>query len=157
MVSIRRVVLLSPILFMLHVIEEAPGFVAWFNSLVERGITQSTFLSVNAVGFLITVVLAAALALTRERTAGLLVLAWLGFLMLANALFHLVATVVHERYSPGVITGTILYLPYFIWFFQLCVRQLGIRAHLALGATIIGAIPMAVHGFLIVFRGDRLF
>ena len=33
-----RLILLAPIIFVLHVIEEAPGFVAWFNThmLVKR-------------------------------------------------------------------------------------------------------------------------
>lgn len=84
-----RLVLLAPIVFALHVVEEAPGFVAWFNSLVPaRPITDDLFYTVNAVAFVITVAVAGVLAATREAGAVLGALAWISFLMLANGLFH---------------------------------------------------------------------
>ncbi|MBM2841037.1 MAG: hypothetical protein HW412_1565 [Bacteroidetes bacterium] len=154
---IRLTALLAPIIFAVHVTEEAPGFVGWFNSLVPRGITQSLFLSVNATGFIITIILAGILAATQGRVVATLMLGWLGFLMLTNAVFHLVATVVHDRYCPGVVTATILYLPYFAWFFWVAVRHLRVRVLVAVVAMLAGSVPMAIHGYLIVFRGDRLF
>ena len=154
---IRWVALIAPIIFALHVAEEAPGFVEWFNSLVARGISQSLFLSVNATAFIITIILSGMLAVSRERIVATLMLAWLSFLMLTNAIFHLTATVVHDKYCPGVITGTILYLPYFAWFFWVVVRHLRIHVFVAVGAALAGSVLMAIHGYLIVFRGDRLF
>jgi hypothetical protein len=53
-VTLRTLVLVAPLLFILHVVEEAPGFVAWFNGLVPRGITQELFLAVNTGALLIT-------------------------------------------------------------------------------------------------------
>lgn len=154
---IRWTALLAPVVFSVHVAEEAPGFVEWFNSLVTPGISQSLFLSVNATAFIITIILAVMLAATQVRVVATLMLAWLGFLMLANAVFHLVATVVHARYCPGVVTATILYLPYFAWFFWVVVRHLRIRVLEAIVSAFVGSVPMAIHGYLIVFRGDRLF
>src|SRR5262249_33696424 len=52
--SLRRLAFSLPVIFLLHVAEEAPRFVAWFNSLVARGITQPLFLTVNTVAFVIT-------------------------------------------------------------------------------------------------------
>lgn len=154
---IRWTALLAPVIFAAHVVEEAPGFVAWFNSLVPRGITQPGFLFVNAAGFIITIFLAGVLAASHERVAATLMLAWLGFLMLANGVFHLVATMVHARYCPGVVTAAVLYLPYFAWFFWVAVRHLRVPVPVALASALGGSVPMAVHGYLIVFRGDRLF
>ena len=154
---LRRATLLAPIIFLLHVAEEAPTFVEWFNSLVSRGISQSLFLSVNAAGLIITIILTAIFVASHERFFATLMLAWLGFLMFANAIFHIVATVVHARYCPGVVTATILYLPYFAWFFWLVVQHADIRAHVAIISTLVGSVPMTIHGYLIVFRGDRLF
>lgn len=154
---IRRVALLAPVIFAAHVAEEAPGFVEWFNRLVRPGISESLFFSVNATAFIIMVILAGMLAATRERAVATLMLAWLGFLMLANAVFHLVATVVHARYCPGVITTTVLYLPYFAWFFWLAVRHLRVPLPIAVVVVLLGSAPMATHGYLIVFRGERLF
>jgi hypothetical protein len=154
---IRRVALLAPIIFALHVAEEALRFVEWFNSLVPRGITQALFLSVNATALIITIILAGILWATSGRVVAIVMLAWFGFMMFANAIFHLVATIVHERYSPGVITATILYLPYFTWFFWLVVRNLRVRPLVAGVSTLVGSVPMAMHGYLIVFRGESLF
>jgi hypothetical protein len=36
-----RLLLLAPLVFVLHVGEEAPGFVAWFNRLVDPDISTS--------------------------------------------------------------------------------------------------------------------
>ena len=155
--GISRAALLAPVIFAAHVAEEAPGFVQWFNSLARAGITPSLFFSVNAVGFTITIIVAGMLAATRERGAATLMLAWLGGIMFANAIFHLVATVVHAKYCPGVITASILYLPYFAWFFSVAVRRLHVPPLIAIGAALLGAVPMAAHGYLIVFRGERLF
>jgi hypothetical protein len=154
---VRRAALLAPALFLAHVIEEAPEFVAWFNSLVARGITQSAFVAVNAVAAVVTVVLVAAVANAPERGPATVLLAWLALLMGANGLFHLVATVVHARYSPGVVTGTLLYLPYFAWYFALVVRRLRVPLGVAVAASAAGALPMLVHGYLIAFAGSRLF
>ena len=154
---IAGLALLAPIVFVIHVIEEAPTFVPWFNSIVEPDISESLFLTVNGVAFLITVALGGALAATREPAIAVVNLAWLGFLMFANALLHLTATVVHHRYAPGVITATCLYLPYFALLFAVVLRQLRVSWGVALFATALGSLPMAAHGYLIVFRGSRLF
>lgn len=149
--------LLAPVVLLVHVAEEAPGFVAWFNSVVARGISQPLFLTVNATAFVITVALSLAFAATQARAVALLAMAWLGFLMLANAIFHLVATAALGRYCPGVVTAAMLYLPYVAWFFWVAVRHLRVPVLQALVAAFVGSVPMAVHGYLIVFRGDRLF
>lgn len=154
---ISGVALLAPAVFVIHVIEEAPTFVSWFNSLVEPDISEPLFLTVNGVAFLITIALAGALAATRNPAVAVVDLAWLGFLMFANALFHLVATVVHHRYSPGAITAACLYLPYFALLFAIALRRLRVSWSVALVATVLGSLPMAAHGYLIVFRGSRLF
>jgi hypothetical protein len=149
--------LLAPIIFVVHVAEEAPAFVPWFNRLVEPDISEPLFLTVNAMAFVITVVLAALLAATREPVAAILDLAWMAFLFFANALFHLTATVAHHSYCPGTVTAAVLYLPYFAVLFSVVLKRLRVPVSVALAVTVLGALPMAVHGYLIVFRGSRLF
>lgn len=134
--------LLAPIVFALHVVEEAPGFVAWFNSLVPaRPITDDLFYTVNAVAFVITVVVAGVLAATREAGAALGALAWISFLMLANGLFHGCASV------PA----------YSMWFVRQTIRRYSIETAPAATAIILGMAPMLAHGYLIVFTASRLF
>lgn len=154
---VAAIALLAPVVFVIHVFEEGPAFVPWFNSLVEPDISEPLFLTVNGVAFFITAILSGALAVTRERAVAVAGLAWLGSLFFANALFHLTATVVHHRYSPGAVTAACLYLPYFALFFVVALRRLRVSWGAALLATILGALPMAAHGYLIVFRGSRLF
>ncbi len=155
--TITWLALLAPIIFVIHVMEEAPTFVAWFNRLVEPDITEGMFLRVNATALVITVILAALLAATREPAVAVLDLAWMGCLMFANGIFHLTATVVHRTYSPGAVTAAVLYLPYFAVLFWVVLKRLRVPLGVALVATVLGGLPMAIHGYLIVFRGSRLF
>jgi hypothetical protein len=157
MTSLRFIALALPAVFVLHVVEEAPSFVAWFNDLVTPPITERMFLSVNATAFAITLAVALAVAASREPAAGLLGAAWVGFLMLANGLFHVVATVAHHRYCPGVVTGTLLYLPLSILFLRAASRELHIPGLVVAAVALAGGVPMYAHGYLIVFRGSRLF
>jgi hypothetical protein len=153
----KALLLLAPVVFGLHVAEEAPSFVAWFNSLVEPDISAGLFLTVNLVALLITLAVTASLLASAERAVGLLGLAWFALLFFANAILHLAATWVHQRYSPGAITGATLYIPYFVALFLLVRSRLGVSLPAAVLASLIGAAPMLAHGYLIVFRGSRLF
>jgi hypothetical protein len=155
--TLRRLVLLAPVVFLLHVVEEAPGFVAWFNDLVPRGITQGLFLTVNAAALVITVLVVLLVAACPDPASGFVLAAWVGFLMLGNGAFHLVATIAHARYGPGVVTGTLLYLPYGVLVLRRIARDLGAHPAAVIGASVLGAAPMLVHGYLIVFRASRLF
>ena len=155
--TLRKLVLFAPLVFILHVLEEIPGFVSWFNSLVPRGINQGLFLTVNAVALAITVALALLVAVSPDPVTGLLLAAWVGFLLIANGMFHVVGTIAHERYCPGVVTGTLLYLPYGVLLLRKIVRDLALSPGVVIGSAALGGIPMLVHGYLIVFRGSRLF
>jgi thiamine transporter ThiT len=66
-VTLRKLVMIAPFVFVLHVLEEARDFVAWFNSLVPRGITQNLFLTVNAVALTLTVIIALVVAASPSR------------------------------------------------------------------------------------------
>jgi uncharacterized protein with HXXEE motif len=154
---LRRLAMALPAVFLLHVLEEAPHFVDWFNSLVARGISTPLFLSVNVVAGLITLALAATIVSAPGPGSGLLLSAWVGFLMLANGLFHIAGTLAHGRYSPGVVTGTLVYLPVGVLTLRAVARETGAKAWVVILAACVGAVPMLVHGYLIVFRGSRLF
>lgn len=146
-----------PFVFAIHVAEEAPGFVGWFNSLVTPDITQQLFLSVNLIAFLITLAIGILVASSRDTGLCMLAVAWVGFLMLANGLFHIVATLVHLRYSPGVMTGSVLYLPMSILFMWAVIRECASSWRTVVLVALAGGVPMYIHGYLIAFRGSRLF
>lgn len=154
---LRRGLLLAPLVFVAHWLEESPGFVFWFNTHVSPGITQSTFTAVNSTALLITIFVTLGFWATQTTASVLLVVAWLSFLMLANAIFHITGAVVDGAYVPGLLTAILLYLPYFAWVAAQIVRSRRLPPGILVAAGFLGAIPMAVHGYRILFLGSRLF
>jgi hypothetical protein len=153
----RRIVLLAPIVFIAHVLEEGTSFVAWFNDHVARGITPGLFWTVNLTALVITLLLAVSVRAARSAGVSLLLVGWLSFLMLTNAVFHVTAAVVDSGYVPGLVTAVVLYLPYCVWLGMQLVRTRVLPAGALAAAAVIGGLPMAIHGYRILFRGDRLF
>ena len=155
--SLRALALAMPVVFVAHVIEEAPNFEAWFNSIASPSISQQSFLSVNAVGLAITIGVAFLLAGCAGPGSALFAVAWLGFLMLANAIVHIMATLVLQRYSPGVVTSALLYLPLSFLLMRSVVHNRFASWPLVTLVAIVAGTPMYIHGYLIIFRGSRLF
>jgi hypothetical protein len=155
--TLKRLAIALPVVFVVHVAEEAPTFVSWFNSLVSRHITQQLFLSVNLAALVITLVVALLVVTVPDPFTALVGVAWVGFLMLANGLFHIIGTVAHARYCPGVVTASLLYLPLSVAFFRAAVGEFRLSPVLVAGVAVLSGVPMYIHGFLIVFRGSRLF
>jgi hypothetical protein len=157
MKDVSSALLLAPFIFVVHFLEESPGFVEWLNSHVARGITQSLFWSVNLTGLLITLAVVAFEWFSRSPISLGVALAWLGFLMPANALFHVAGSLVDRRYVPGLATAVLLYLPYYVWLFVRALGSRRITASALLAAAVPCSLPMLIHGYLILCRGDRLF
>jgi len=151
------ILLLAPFVFVVHFLEEAPGFVFWFNAHVARGITAPLFWMVNLTALAITIVVVGVEWLMRTTASATLVVAWFGFLMLANSVLHIVGSVADRAYMPGLITAIILYLPFSIWIIARVVRRRILSVPATAVTAAIGALPMLVHGYLIIFRGSRLF
>jgi len=154
--TVSVLILLSPVVFICHFLEESPGFVDWFNSHVAPGITSDLFWTVNIYGLLITVAVAAFEWTSRSPFSLSLALAWLSFLMLANAVFHLTAAFVDGRYVPGLGTAILLYLPFYGWLFWKTIKTHRINTVVLTAVTLAGAVPMFIHGYFILFRGTRL-
>ncbi len=150
-------ILLAPVIFICHFLEESPMFVPWFNSHVERGITPSLFWRVNLTALVITLTVTAIHWSSRSGLSFVLVVAWFGFLMFANAIFHIAGALVDGHYVPGLLTAVLLYLPYYSWLFIRGVKSKLVSIPVLIGAAVVGAIPMLVHGYLFLFRGSRLF
>jgi hypothetical protein len=150
-------ILMAPVVFAAHVLEEAPRFVEWFNAHVARGISPELFRTVNLTALGITMLVVIIDRVATSRSTALLMLCWLSFLMPANALFHAVAALVDRAYVPGLVTAILLYVPYWSLLATRLSRERQIPVVVMAGAAAAGALPMLAHGFLIVFRGSRLF
>jgi hypothetical protein len=147
-----RVSWLAPPIFLLHFLEEGPRFLAWINSRVEPDLSYAWFLGLNGTALVGTTALAATAAVSRSRGAALAFLCWGSFLMLANGLLHLGATVLFGEYCPGSVTAALLYLPYFAWLFV----TVGGSRRDRIAVTLAGAVPMLAQGYAVLVEGSRL-
>jgi hypothetical protein len=152
-----RGLLLAPLVFLAHFLEESASFVPWFNAHVTRGITQDLFWTVNGTGLVITVLVALAYRATRSDVATVVVVAWFSFLMLTNAIFHVTGSIVDRAYVPGLVSAIVLYVPYCAWMGWRMVRDRRVAPGVLAAAAVLGGAPMAVHGYRILFLGTRLF
>ena len=154
---LRVLLLLAPPIFIAHFLEEAPGFVTWFNAHVSRGITEPVFWSVNSTGLAITMAVVVFEWLSSTAFSAAVVVTWVSFLMLANGVLHLTGAVMDGGYVPGLVTALTLYVPYSVWILHRTVKLRRLPRGAVVVAAAIGALPMLIHGYLIVFRGSRLF
>jgi Protein of unknown function with HXXEE motif len=155
--ALRVLLLAAPLIFIAHFSEEAPGFVAWFNRHVQRGITAPLFWTVNYTALGITVGVVILEWLSASAVSAAVVVAWLSLLMMANALFHIAGALADRAYMPGVVTAILLYLPFWAWMIRCTLDQGRLSRRAVMAAAVVGAAPMLVHGYLIVFSGSRLF
>ena len=77
--------------------------------------------------------------------------------MLANALFHMAGALADRAYMPGLVTALSLYVPFYTWVVLHLLRTVRLRVGPVVATALLGALPMLIHGYLIVFRGSRLF
>ena len=150
-------VLLAPVIFAAHFLEESPGFVGWFNAHVRNGITTGLFWNVNISALVITTGVMLIEMIGPSFFSASLTILWFSFLMLANAIFHITGAIMDRHYMPGVITAVILYLPYYCFLIARLLKKQRLTIGFALILAILGSVPMLAHGYLIIFRGSRLF
>jgi hypothetical protein len=149
--------LLVPVLFAAHVAEEAPGYARWFNSIVPgQPIPEAGFLAAQWTPFVAAALLGLGAAVTGSRWAALILLIWSSHFFFANAIYHLVASMALVTFSPGVVTGTILYLPFFWWL----VRRLAGQG-MALWALVLvvafASLPALLQTYMVVFARRRFY
>ena len=152
-----RLLLLAPVIFVCHFLEESSGFVQWFNEHVARGITSGLFWRVNLSALVITLIVVGVDWFSRSAFSLALAVVWLSFLMLANAILHIVGGLIDRQYVPGLVTAILLYLPYYGWFFIEAVKSRQVKMIVLVVGAVLGSLPMLIHGYLIIFRGSRLF
>lgn len=102
---------LFPLTYALHVLEEATAgetFPVWLSRVAGASLSRGDFFLINAVGLL--VITAAALVAGRNpgRTP---LLPMLGTVVLVNGTLHVGATLLTGGYSPGAVTGLLLWIP----------------------------------------------
>jgi hypothetical protein len=103
--------LLLPLAYLLHLAEEwwgGVGFAVWTEQALGREVSTTRFLVLN--GIVWPLVAALTLAAIRRPAFGWFVAAF-STLVVVNAALHLLGSVATASYSPGLVTGLLLYLP----------------------------------------------
>ena len=106
--SPNQMALLVPVSLLAHQLEEYFGsFPVWFSGLLNADHSNQDFILINTIGlFLIT-----ALVLFFVFSRNNMILVVLGTIALLNGILHLALSIFTISYSPGVITGVVLFLP----------------------------------------------
>jgi Protein of unknown function with HXXEE motif len=110
--TFRRLIWLMPAAFALHIVEEYQGnFPAWVTHVLGGSFNKLAFAYNNAVFLAIMVGLTVWVSKSGSRLAAFLLIAWASGNIFWDALFHVLTTAKFDRYSPGLITSSVLYLP----------------------------------------------
>jgi Protein of unknown function with HXXEE motif len=109
---LRRLIWIMPGAFMLHILEEyRGGFPAWVTHVLGGSFNDIAFAFNNAAFLAIMVGLVVWASKSTSRLAAFLLIAWSSGNIFWDALFHVLTTAWFNRYSPGLITSSVLYLP----------------------------------------------
>lgn len=94
---------------LLHVAEEwFGGFPTWTGTVLGDGVSPERFVAINSVGLVLFAV--GTLAALRYSGAAWLIVSFAA-LFVVNGVVHALATLNWGLYSPGVITGLLVYIP----------------------------------------------
>jgi len=145
--SIGLWVWLLPLAYGLHIAEEYwLHFPDWVSHLSRSFVSNTQFLVLNGVFWLLMVVSVAAI---RARTSLAWLVATLAAILGINAAVHLIGSLVTRTYSPGSITAAFLYLPLVLYAFRQVLPQIARGTALwavGLGAAIhAGVMFLAAH------------
>ena len=102
---------LFPATYMAHIAEElwaGEGFPSWASRHTGLGFTPQRFLALNGVVLLVMIVCA---ALATRRPSLRWLLPALAAAVTLNGLAHIAASLVTRSYSPGLLSGTLLWVP----------------------------------------------
>jgi hypothetical protein len=150
----ERLIWLMPLAYAAHIGEEIVGdFPGWVAAVLGVRVGFSAFLAANGLFLGILVALCSGASRSRSRFAVFALICWASGNLFWNALFHLATTLAFARYSPGLVTGLLLYLPLSLLVVAGARRsgRLGVPA-LAVAVVLGGALtPLVVRGGLALF------
>jgi len=100
---------LLPLAYAVHILEEwFGGFPEWVALFVGAALPRTAFVAINAAAM--AAMILAARATTRRESNGWMAIA-IATILLVNGFAHILASVFTGTYSPGLVTGVVLYLP----------------------------------------------
>ena len=142
---------LFPLAYGLHIVEEyAFHFPAYIANVSGRHISNSEFLFLNAV-FWLLVVAAVVVVLVRPSQAWLVIT--LAAVLGINAAVHYLGSVGTATYSPGTVTAALLYVPLIVYALRrvlphvspgLAMRGVAVGAAIHAGVFLLAANPSLI-------------
>jgi len=106
-----------PLAFGFHIVEELfwpGGFNVWYHEFRKhlKGVPLSYYYKVNAIYFLGTLMV----PLSLHPTFSNYLMLWVIAVLVSNLVFtHIRGAITTKTYSPGIVTGTLLYIPLAIY------------------------------------------
>ena len=127
----------------LHIFEEfvfPGGFMKWYSAYkpeIKKSISKRFLFFIN-LGLLI---LCYDIGALRESSINISIILWLGVtaLLAANGAWHLKAVWKTKTYSPGVVTGTVIYIPLAVYGYIYFLQTGQVSIWIAIAALIVGA------------------
>ena len=145
--TFHEAVWLLPAAFVVHVLEEAPGFTEWVNQYASERYTSDDFVRNNMLGLLLSV--GATLVVTRTRNRNVFLLFYSTILTqqaLWNTVFHVGSTAGFSAYSPGLVSSLLLFIP--LWW-QLTRLALSEGLISGRGVAVATMIAGLIHGVVV--------
>jgi hypothetical protein len=143
-IQFKQILWLMPAAFALHICEE--GFGGFTRYVVEEmhgsPMPGPLFLVNNAVFMAILVWLSVWATRSRSRSSAFLLMAWASGNLFWDFLVHLGYTISTGRFSPGLITATLLYYPIPFLVSAVALREGRLSYNGILGSFAIGAALM---------------
>ena len=141
-----RLIRWLPVAFALHIAEEyLTGFPRYAEEISGHPMELPLFLGGNIAFIAIMILLVRWATKTASATANFWVLAWAAGNQFWNFVFHFVLVLAFDRNSPGLVTGTLIYLPLSLALWQAAlagkiVRPPAFFAAIQLGGLYMGAV-----------------
>ena len=114
----RFLVWLLPSAYVVHIIEEfygGEGLPMWLSHFINANISNLDFILINSVALSIVVLFSFYYSFYKQNNLLFLALISLFFI---NGIVHLAASIYSNTYSPGSVSGVLLYLPIGVFIFK---------------------------------------
>lgn len=119
--SPNQIAWLLPATILVHQLEEYFGqFPLWYSNLLNAQLSNQDFIAINVCGLFIFT----GFSLSYIFNKNSLILVALGTLVFVNGIVHLLLSIFTFSYSPGSISGVILFIPLGIIIFKRILPQL---------------------------------
>lgn len=147
-------IILFPATYLVHIAEEFWGrFPAWATEHTGLAISDVAFVAANAFFWFLMV--GAVVTVLRRRSLALIIIS-LATIITINATLHFATSLLTQSYSPGLVSGLLLWLPLGIWAFTHGRRALmphKFRWGVILGVIAHILVPLTLLGFAFVTGG----